>query len=88
LPLPDMVFYEMTLYGKPKHAALVVEKDIYDKETFIKEAREQYGDYSFGNKLTLDNIEEGYCRYDGINEYYRLTVKVGQGSFPVYYIEL
>jgi len=83
-----MAFYEMRPYSMPKYAALVVEKDIYDKETFIEEAREQYGDYSFGDKLTLDNIEEGYCRYDGVNGYYRLTAKGGRGSFPVYYIEL
>ncbi|MFW5804702.1 MAG: hypothetical protein ACOCWG_05685 [bacterium] len=69
-------------------SALVGEKRIFNKEHFVSLAKKQYGDYSFADKIKIENVKEIYCRYNGINCCYILTGKGGRGSFPVYYIDV
>lgn len=90
--LPEMVNIFREEPGKPA-SSLVAEKELFEsgdnsEEAFIEYAKRRYKGASFLDGLKFEDVEEYFCRYDGINGRYVLTTKDCQGSFPVYYINV
>ncbi|MDF9412982.1 hypothetical protein E1B06_14955 [Brevibacillus laterosporus] len=69
--------------------------DCSTKEEFLKEAHAECDGYDWEHKLTIENIQEGHCRYypvapegcDFDGGCYSFS-KQGSGAFPVWYISL